>query len=70
MYPNPANQNIEIRTTENFTTYQIHDMSGRIISEGNLLNNSISVSTLEIGTYILNLKDAKGNCVQKKFVKQ
>ena len=69
IYPNPANQNIEIRTTGNFTTYQLLDLSGRIISEGNLLNNSISVSTLDAGTYIVKLKDANGNYVQKKFVK-
>lgn len=65
IYPNPANQNIEIRTTGNFTTYQLLDLSGRIISEGNLLNNSISVSTLDAGTYIVKLKDANGNWVQK-----
>lgn len=69
IYPNPVNQNLEIKTSGNFVFYQIHDLAGKIITAGNLIENSISVSTIDSGIYLLTLKDANGNSVQKKFVK-
>jgi len=70
IYPNPVNSDLMVRSETNYTLYQILDMSGRVISEGTLMNNSISVLTLENGTYILKLKTSDGSDIQKKFIKR
>lgn len=70
IYPNPAKENLEIRTEENFVSYKVTDLSGRIILTGNLIQNSISVSELSSGVYVLSLSDADGNIFMKKFVRE
>ena len=70
LYPNPANENLIIKTDATFNNYAIADLSGRVILSGQLIQNTISVATLESGVYLLSLVDPEGNVTEKKFVKQ
>lgn len=69
-YPNPTNQNLEIKTTEKFVSYKVTDLAGRVVLTGILVNNSIAVAELESGVYLLTLMDDQGNLAEKKFVRQ
>ena len=58
IYPNPANEFIQILDNENIygKEYEILDISGRIIQSGKLsLNNQVDVTSLRVGSYYLNL---------------
>jgi hypothetical protein len=70
--PNPAKETLFVQTVQagiELTTYQIFDMSGRNISNGNLVNQAIQVSNLANGTYFIQLTDKKGNQYTEKFIK-
>ena len=58
VYPNPANDFIQILYNENIYAkdYEILDLSGRIIQTGKLsLNYKVDVTSLTVGSYYLNL---------------
>ena len=58
IYPNPANEFIQILDNENIygKDYEILDISGRIIQSGKLsLNNQVDVTSLRVGSYYFNL---------------
>ena len=71
LYPNPTVNDINITfdnpTNENIT-FNIFDMSGRMVKQGNLFNNRIDVSNLNRGTYFINLNVAN-EIMTKKFMK-
>ncbi|PZD79216.1 T9SS type A sorting domain-containing protein [Mesonia sp. K7] len=70
LYPNPANHQVTIASDHTFTHYQLNDFTGRLIQEEPLSNNSIDVSTLPQGVYLLTLSSAEGNKMSKKLIKQ
>lgn len=74
IYPNPTNENITINfiSSSKNTSVKIYDTTGRIVK--NIENvrsgeNTINISELEAGLYILNLQD-DNNSVTKRFIKQ
>lgn len=68
--PNPANSFIMIQTNETISTYNIHDMEGRIVFSGtaNSNNFNIDISELNGGVYIIVIKTEKG-LNQQRFIK-
>ena len=64
IYPNPANDRISIQGIENKQTYEIMDMSGRTVLSGNHCQESIDISMLEKGMYVLMTGEES-----KRFVK-
>lgn len=74
IYPNPASENITINitSTSKNVSVKIYDATGRMVK--NMENvksgeNTINVSELENGLYLLNLQDGN-NSVTKRFIKQ
>jgi hypothetical protein len=53
LYPNPATDELRINNAENVKHYQIYDMSGAIILEGN--NFPIALKPLSEGAYVVHL---------------
>lgn len=54
VYPNPAVDVINVVGTQPGSTYQIYDVQGRVVDAGSLqTNNTITVSNLMSGSYIL-----------------
>lgn len=70
MYPNPATDIIKISGVHENHNYSITDIKGRTVLQS-ILNqdNSIDISELSAGIYILEL-EINGEIVQKKLIKQ
>ena len=54
IYPNPANEFVQISTSETITGIEIYNLIGKkVISSSKLTNNKIDVSNLSKGVYVL-----------------
>lgn len=70
IFPNPASNSLTINDNLNSETssVEIYDVTGRIVMSSELKTNTIDVSKLNSGNYILKLKSENGTAV-KKFIK-
>ncbi|WP_299333073.1 FG-GAP-like repeat-containing protein [uncultured Psychroserpens sp.] len=71
IYPNPAKDVLNISTTDNLqdAIYTIFDINGKRVINSKLDQNTIDVSTLNTGNYILRI--VSGNSIKsQKFIKQ
>lgn len=64
LYPNPAKDILTLTNTEN-EEYKIYDMSGRLISRGNLEKGTVNITELTNGTYVIQLGE-----FAKQFIKK
>lgn len=71
IYPNPAQDVLKVDTKGKISKYEIYDMSGKIVlkNESTSENNSIDVSKLSKGNYILKLT-IDGKAQSKSFIKK
>lgn len=67
LFPNPAKDLIHI-TGDEFNRYQLFDITGKLMQSGSI-GNSISVSHLETGYYIIELISATSK-IRMKFIKE
>jgi subtilisin family serine protease len=68
VYPNPAKDKLFIKGLENFKA-EIYDITGRMVFLNNSVTNSIDLSRLKNGVYILHLK-CNGKTIIKRITKQ
>ena len=70
MYPNPVEDNlfIEHNSTRDLS-YQVLDLKGRILFEGELENSSINFSPLSTGVYIMKVTDGN-KTITRRVVKK
>jgi hypothetical protein len=71
LFPNPTKSILNLNTLDNLNdaVYSIFDMNGRRVLNSKLNSNTIDVSELSTGNYILRLMS--GNSIQsQKFIKQ
>ncbi|WP_433628087.1 DUF7619 domain-containing protein [Chryseobacterium cucumeris] len=68
VYPNPAKDVLNIRSKQEIIKAEIYDATGRIISSLSVTGNSISVSELSKGNYILKAF-TKDKVIVQKFIK-
>ncbi len=71
LYPNPAKSVLNLNSLENLSdsVYTVFDMNGRRVLNSKLSSNTIDVSELSAGNYILRLMS--GNAIKsQKFIKQ
>ncbi|WP_330745475.1 DUF7619 domain-containing protein [Chryseobacterium sp. CP-77] len=68
VYPNPAKDVLNIRSKQEIIKAEIYDATGRIISSLSVTGNSISVSELSKGNYILKAF-TKDKVLVQKFIK-
>ncbi len=70
VYPNPVANILRINPEHNINSgYRIIDLSGKQVLAGRMLNNSINVSSLKAGVYLIELSDEEETFLQK-FIKQ
>jgi ELWxxDGT repeat protein len=71
VYPNPAYTELNIDLNENLLSYEVVDLTGRMLMSEMTQNQSlkINVSTLPKGFYLLNRLDKNGKTTSTKFVK-
>lgn len=55
VYPNPSSENIFIQCNNQYTAYKIISLQGKLIANGNITNNQISIVQISNGTYFLQL---------------
>lgn len=64
IYPNPIKNRIYIQTDQIINSYKIYNVMGQLVLS-NIFSGSIDISTLEKGTYFLNLDNLRS----KAFIK-
>ncbi len=70
IYPNPSTNQIKIISKTNINHYEIYNHTGQSILKGDIINNnSILISALPSGVYLIKLSSDNG-IVQKMFVKK
>lgn len=60
LYPNPTSDFIQLETLEDIVSYQIYDMSGRLVEKAIQNNTQIDVSHLKSGNYIIRFETNQG----------
>lgn len=68
VYPNPANDVLNLSNGFSRKAYQILTTDGRLMSSGIITNNQLNISHLEAGTYILSVI-GKNDLHSKTFIK-
>ena len=68
IYPNPANNTISVNLKNN-STFNILDLTGRLVIASKVENNTIDISNLNKGVYILQTNSVNGT-TNTKFLKQ
>jgi chitodextrinase len=70
LYPNPVKDGLLYVSSEtNFTSYRIINLMGQVVATGKLEANSVSVSSLASGTYLLEVSNNE-TVDTKRFIKQ
>lgn len=69
IYPNPASDYIHLENIINAENYTIKDMAGRLIKQGSIKAETINISTLPKGNYILQIA-TKDKTQSFKFIKK
>ncbi len=70
LYPNPLKGSVlNIANLNGDSTYRIFNMMGQELGKGKIENDSINVSDLAAGTYLIEVSNANG-ASSKRFIKQ
>lgn len=70
LYPNPVKDGLVYISSETtFTSYRIINLMGQVVTAGKLEANSVSVSSLASGTYLLEVSNNE-KVDTKRFIKQ
>ncbi len=69
IYPNPATDILNVTKVSERALYQIHSVTGQLVSGGQIKRNQINVSGLTIGNYILTVSDGDLK-ISMKFIKK
>lgn len=70
LYPNPTKELLNIESNYPVKlNYSVFNYLGQVVQAGNMENNSINVSNLNAGIYILELNDGQKS-ITKKFIKE
>lgn len=70
LYPNPVKGDVlNIANLEADSSYRIVNMIGQELSKGKVQNETINVSNIASGTYIIEVSNANGS-TSKRFIKQ
>jgi chitodextrinase len=68
LYPNPANDILNVSGLDAAATYRVINLLGQEISKGTIDNGSLSVSSLNVGTYLLEVISNE-KTTTKRFIK-
>ena len=70
VYPNPADNNLYIRSNTTFSKVDIYNVAGTLVKEYGNVIQSVNVGDLKAGVYIIRLTDKNGNTVTSRFIKK
>ena len=69
VYPNPVNGDVLYISAIENATYRLYNLLGQEIAKGKIENDAISVSSIQAGTYLLEVT-SNGQSAIKRFIKQ
>lgn len=69
IYPNPAKDVLNISSKENYKSVKIYNLVGQLVME-KAFDKAINVSSLEKGSYIINLTKQDNSADNIKFIKE
>jgi hypothetical protein len=69
LYPNPANNILNISNVSAKATYAIYNVSGQLAAKGKITDGKVNISTLPTGNYLISIEDS-GNITGIKFAKE
>lgn len=69
LYPNPANNILQLIGIENNCSYTITDIAGRKIMDGMVAEYKIDIAALSKGGYFITLTSNKGRLITKQIIK-
>lgn len=70
IYPNPASEFLKIYSSEPINSISIYNSRGTIVESNSVFNNSINISNLSKGFYLLKIFTENGNIYTSKFIKK
>ena len=73
IYPNPANDVLHIASDAELSTAKVYDVAGKLVKEVNIggaLSNSMDISDLNNGVYILEIETVSGQSNSSKIIKK
>lgn len=72
VYPNPVknNLNFSLPNAQKIAKISIHNLVGQLVLNKELEQNTINLSTLKTGAYIVTVTDTKGVSYSSKFIKE
>lgn len=68
LYPNPVNDRLFIKSTEQIESVTIYNINGQLIKRTNETINGVDVSVLSSGLYMIEIK-TNNNTINQKFLK-
>ena len=68
IFPIPANNHINIASEININSYELIDVKGNTVAQGELRNNKIELDAIKNGVYILKMYSSDHSPVQKKVM--
>jgi len=69
LYPNPANDVLNISSSNSITKIEVFDMQGRNVAYNNNASN-VNVAALGKGVYIVKVVQENGSVIAKQFIKE
>lgn len=69
IYPNPVVDQLNIKGISSHTKYKILDLSGKMLSQGEVNNNTLDLKYLPKGIYLIQIEDGDNVC-SKKIIKK
>lgn len=69
LYPNPTTTILNVSSVSENTTFKVYNLLGQLVINGRISNNSIDVSNISAGAYILELTD-NGTTTTNRFIKK
>jgi hypothetical protein len=69
LYPNPANDILNVSSSSSITKIEVYDMQGKKVASNNNASN-VNVATLGKGVYIVKVLQENGSAVAKQFIKE
>ena len=70
IFPNPATDQIQIQSEKEIVKIRILDLSGKTIEDVKNITSTVDVSTLDSGSYLIEITLDNGYVVKKPIVKQ
>lgn len=70
IFPNPCQNILYLESAENYRSYSLNDLTGRMVDCGLINDSKINVSQIHTGIYILSATNSEGKKLSVKIVKE